>query len=1377
MLALRFISVFVGARRASFPRDKRRETHDERNASRNFSFAPKAFFKLISYQIPSFRKNILWNFPFPNGTNRQNYGKAQYCLITKLPTDYEIMIAKTLRLYLLYILIIKLSVKKKLSFVKTQLNATQMNRSVQRVSWFAALLCLALLWTTPLMGQDYYLEIANVKVTGDNCNALSQISGVRVKTGGEFKYDFSTKTLTMKDVTVNCYEYECPIRSNVDGLTIKVSGTNFLFSNEQNALILYAPTSIEGDGILKASSRYSNGVEMSAQLTVSDITFEANGDTYGIMGNKDKKPSLSLKNAKVEACGWTAIRYVALKTVGCSIIMPIGGRYNEKWGSVENTKGGSVGRVRIGTANEYIFTIAGTQVTAANCNDLSQIDGVTVAKGGEFKYDFSTNTLTMKDVTIDTPNYGIESEIPIKISVSGQNNSLGSALRFHAATLIEGNGFLKGGNILVTGEKLTLSDVTLESYSITGDYADLVIKNAVITTTGAIQRWRSFTTDDCTILNGWYSKKESAILEWYSDDKIAKNVTIGPKKGFFIAGILHRDINYDDLSKIHGVTVAKGGVFKYNADTKTLTMKDVTISNEGYENFYYSIENYGIEHLKIEVSGTNVLKNVLYLHKYTEIKGSGLLKITDEHYPAIYVVEKNASLRITDVTLEAHGDQFGIYGGSTLLIDNASVVASSKRYDNDAAIGGMSGFSTQNCGIFEPRNGFWNKESKSVDYQAPSRLYISARYVRIEKYWSDLYIAGEQVNWTKSLKNIKGVTLGDGGEFAYDVHYKTLTMKNVTVTAGDGVNAIENRGIDGLRIKISGTNQLNATNSAALMLGKSTTIEGDGKLVATSNTDAGVYLNNTSLSVSKNTLEASGKWGITGPSTASESKLLLREVTLTAKGSEGGICNLAEFYMAENKIVTPASGKFNETKYAIVDATENVAREVNIVPTIKYDLYINDTQVDDVNCSDLTKIKGVEVKKGGECKFDSAAKTLIMKDVKLNLGIHNRGIDGLRIMVSGENEIGFTIELYASTFIEGNGTIDLEYHSIRIGKNTTLSISDITLSADGYIRGFYDGKDGKTLIIKNANIKVKKIEQLTSCTIEDCEIVAPRGARFDETKHAVVDEDGNVAENVIIMTDPVAVTGITLSPTTVDLRVGETQALTISVQSPDATEKHCYWKSDNEDVAKLDNYGVITAEGVGTATITITTVDGEKTASCTVNVFDENGELPLNSLSLDHTELRVEVNKAEQLNVVYKPSATTQKGVWWTSDDPKIAVVSDGWVKGITEGSTMITATSIAKPEERVSCYVTVIPSTAIEDSIFTSVVVAPNPFNAQLCISNGDVRGKYSLLNAQGLEVAFGALEGAETRINTTTLPSGVYLLRLTAENGATKTFTVVKR
>ncbi len=86
-------------------------------------------------------------------------------------------------------------------------------------------------------------------------------------------------------------------------------------------------------------------------------------------------------------------------------------------------------------------------------------------------------------------------------------------------------------------------------------------------------------------------------------------------------------------------------------------------------------------------------------------------------------------------------------------------------------------------------------------------------------------------------------------------------------------------------------------------------------------------------------------------------------------------------------------------------------------------------------------------------------------------------------------------------------------------------------------------------------------------------------------------------------------------------------------------------------------------------------------------------------------------------------------------------------------------------------------PSTAVEDAMFVNVVVLPNPFDTQLRISNGDVRGRYALYNTLGVEIAFGALEGTETRINTTSFPVGLYLLRLTAENGATKTFTVVKR
>ena len=84
--------------------------------------------------------------------------------------------------------------------------------------------------------------------------------------------------------------------------------------------------------------------------------------------------------------------------------------------------------------------------------------------------------------------------------------------------------------------------------------------------------------------------------------------------------------------------------------------------------------------------------------------------------------------------------------------------------------------------------------------------------------------------------------------------------------------------------------------------------------------------------------------------------------------------------------------------------------------------------------------------------------------------------------------------------------------------------------------------------------------------------------------------------------------------------------------------------------------------------------------------------------------------------------------------------------------------------------------TTAVDDAVFANVLVAPNPFDNQLRIVNGELRGTYALLNAQGVVVRSGSMAGSEVVIETSDLTSGLYLLRLTAESGATKTITVVK-
>jgi hypothetical protein len=90
--------------------------------------------------------------------------------------------------------------------------------------------------------------------------------------------------------------------------------------------------------------------------------------------------------------------------------------------------------------------------------------------------------------------------------------------------------------------------------------------------------------------------------------------------------------------------------------------------------------------------------------------------------------------------------------------------------------------------------------------------------------------------------------------------------------------------------------------------------------------------------------------------------------------------------------------------------------------------------------------------------------------------------------------------------------------------------------------------------------------------------------------------------------DIVEVTGVSLTPTSKSLVVGETLQLTATVTplasstSDGATNKSVTWSSNNTRTATVDRNGLVQAIGAGTATITVTTVDGGFTARCNITV-------------------------------------------------------------------------------------------------------------------------------------------------------------------------------
>jgi uncharacterized protein YjdB len=177
------------------------------------------------------------------------------------------------------------------------------------------------------------------------------------------------------------------------------------------------------------------------------------------------------------------------------------------------------------------------------------------------------------------------------------------------------------------------------------------------------------------------------------------------------------------------------------------------------------------------------------------------------------------------------------------------------------------------------------------------------------------------------------------------------------------------------------------------------------------------------------------------------------------------------------------------------------------------------------------------------------------------------------------------------------------------------------------------------------------------------------------------------------MTVTVAVTGVTLSETTLSLVVGGTATLTATVAPATATNKTVIWTSSDPAKARVSNAGLVTAVATGTATITATTADGNKTASCAVTVT--SAVVAVTGVSLSHATLSLAVGGTATLTATVAPATATNKAVTWSSSDMTKATVSEGLVTAVAAGTATITATT-ADGGKTATCAVTVTTPIAV---------------------------------------------------------------------------------
>lgn len=165
--------------------------------------------------------------------------------------------------------------------------------------------------------------------------------------------------------------------------------------------------------------------------------------------------------------------------------------------------------------------------------------------------------------------------------------------------------------------------------------------------------------------------------------------------------------------------------------------------------------------------------------------------------------------------------------------------------------------------------------------------------------------------------------------------------------------------------------------------------------------------------------------------------------------------------------------------------------------------------------------------------------------------------------------------------------------------------------------------------------------------------------------------DGNLIDTCeFYINNPV--TDVTLDYTSITLKLKEKFRLTAKVMPDDASNKKILWFSSDTNVATVNEDGMVTAVGPGSATILAKSEDSGATSMCNVTVYQ-----PVTDVVLSNDEMTVRKGTVFWLNAKALPENAMNKDIAWSTTDEDIATVDEnGKVTTHAAGNCVIIATS-----------------------------------------------------------------------------------------------------
>jgi Bacterial surface proteins containing Ig-like domains len=232
-------------------------------------------------------------------------------------------------------------------------------------------------------------------------------------------------------------------------------------------------------------------------------------------------------------------------------------------------------------------------------------------------------------------------------------------------------------------------------------------------------------------------------------------------------------------------------------------------------------------------------------------------------------------------------------------------------------------------------------------------------------------------------------------------------------------------------------------------------------------------------------------------------------------------------------------------------------------------------------------------------------------------------------------------------------SIDKETMELTVGQSANLTVSVEPSAAEKKTIAWSSGNDSIAAVSKTNDTTAT----ITANTVGTVLI------------KAASEDGGRLAACIItVKSATVDVTGVTLSTTSTTMTLGSTIQVTASIAPANATNKALEWSSSSPNIAMASEDGTIVATGIGTAVITVKTVNGGKTATCTVRVKEA-----VTGISVSPTAQSMKIGDKLNLTASVFPASADRPKLIWSSSNSNVAAVTDGSVTAKAVGESIIT--------------------------------------------------------------------------------------------------------